>query len=299
MEVSRKVRRRGLAPGALLAAGVLLMMTGCVAIGDATVQLSAEVGYRIAEMEKLHIAAVHRYFDSETAKIERFMAEEWEPLYLENFLALSGVIDDLQGTAGVGYLSQSLIEDALAIYLLDPSEAREAAGKLFDEITEARRGELSAIRGVLEDYIEDDRVEAATAHVQSLMGADDRGQIILEFAAAAHAEMDAQRKELIDPVRTARDLVITEISGAYADLIAAQNLVTARLETARRASKQQDELLEYAGLDTTAEEIRARLAKISSQVDDALQAAQGVVGEDAERARGMIETIKSKLGDLF
>src|SRR6185369_15165885 len=93
--------RRGIVRGLIYLLVFSVFNFSCVSIKPSTVQLSAEVGERLTEMEKIHQLTVQRYFDMEKQKVEDFLTNTWEPLYLKNFLGTSQVLQLLQNTSRI------------------------------------------------------------------------------------------------------------------------------------------------------------------------------------------------------
>ena len=179
---------------------ILLYCASCTSIKPSTVQLSSEVGERITEMEKLHQTAIQRYFDAEKQKVEDFLTDTWEPLFLKNFIGTSQVLGLLQNVSKIDDKGQNILKKGITIYLADKSEADKAASELVEKITESRKGEDNAVRTILSRYIEGNKLDAAVIHITSLLGTDEPARIIFDFAEAAHKEMDAQRKEMLAPI---------------------------------------------------------------------------------------------------
>jgi len=186
----------------------LFMLSGCVSINPSTVRLSERVGEQLAEMEELHILTVQRYFDGEQEKIEHFLTDTWEPLFLKNFLGTSNVLSMLQNVSTFSEDTRENVTDALKLYLDDPDEAQSATNVVLSKLDATRQDEPFTVRSLLADYVEDDRIDAASVHVSSLLGTDNAAQIILEFAEAAHDEMQKQREELITPLELKREETI-------------------------------------------------------------------------------------------
>lgn len=230
---------------------VIILCTGllssCVTISPATVELSSQVGERIVNMEQAHQLAVQRYFEVEEQKVHDFMTKEWEPLFLVNFLAESNVIESINAASGISQGTQQHIRDALEEYIIDTSEVHEATNGIVRGIDDNRSIEKNQIETILRKYVEDDRLNAAVIQVNSLLRTDEPARIIIEFAEAAHEIMQAQRESLINPIREARNEVTAELAAAYAELIRGQSIITGRLEAARKNSDLQTNLLKMTG----------------------------------------------------
>ncbi|MGZ8556764.1 MAG: hypothetical protein ACXWWC_00445 [Chitinophagaceae bacterium] len=281
----------------------LLLLTtftfSCVSIQPSTVQLSAQVGERMSEMEKLHQLAIQRYFDMEKEKVENFLTNTWEPLFLKNFLGTSGVLQLLQNVSKIDERGKNILKEGITEYLTDKSEAEKAANDLISRLNESRKGEEGAVRTVLNKYVEDKKLDAAVIHISSLLGTDEPARIIFDFAEAAHREMQVQRKEMLAPIEQARTEAVASLSEAYAELIRGQSTITGRLQAAGKRSKQQDELLDKLGIGQITKEVTTRLANVSSKVDKALSVANNLIDKGKNNnADSILNSLRSSLNNI-
>jgi hypothetical protein len=281
---------------------LMVFVCACATIGPSTVRLSAEQAARLAEMEGLHQLALRRYFEEERRKIEDFLKKEWEPLFLKNFLAESGILMDLQKTSQFGETERALLRETVKNYLVDESEAEDLTGELVRVLESSRSGEPQKIKDVVNRYVEDEKVDAAVQHVVLILSSEEPGRMIIEFAEAAHREMELQRKQMLEPLERAQNEAVSQLSAAYAEMLAAQGVLTARLEAASRVTEEQDRLLESIGGVGSADDLRSRLADISEKVDRALEKAESLIPEDMEggglNPADIFDAIKSALKDL-
>ena len=262
-------RATRLVPALLLGGAV-----ACASLGPAPARLSAELGDRLAEMRGLHQLALERVFENERRRVEDFIDDEWTPLFLKNFLAESRLLAEIERLGMIGEEERALLRTVIAAFLADTSEAQGAANRVADAVSASRSGESAAIRTALRDFVEDDRLDAASLQVVSLLGARDPGLLILEWAEDAQAEIDAQRREMLEPLQEAQRQATAELTEAYAEVLKANGVITARLEAAAKASAQEDAMLGALGVGDAAERVRARLARISAGVGTALELAQ-------------------------
>jgi hypothetical protein len=256
----------------------------CVSIKPSTVQLSAEVGERLTEMEKIHQLTVQRYFDMEKQKVEDFLTNTWEPLYLKNFLGTSQVLQLLQNTSRIDDRFKNILREGIAGYLDDKTEAKKAADTLAARLSTSRKGEEGVVRTVLQRFVESNKLEDAIAHINALLGSDEPARIIIDFAAQAHKDMEDQRSEMMAPIEKARAETVATLSASYAELIRGQATITGRLEAAARRSKQQDELLDKLGVSKISQDVEKQLANVSEKVDVAITAAE----KAAKQGEGII-----------
>ena len=250
-------------------------------------------------MEALHILTVQRYFDGEQEKIEHFLTNTWEPLFLKNFLGTSNILVMLQNVSTFSDDTRENISDALKLYLDDPDEASDATNRILTELDATRKGEPLTVRSLLTDYVEDDRLDAAAVHVNSLIGTDNAAQIILEFAEAAHEQMQLQREELIAPLEAKREETIAELSAAYAVLVRGQSTITGRLDAASKRTEGRDVLVGKLGLGKTPDRIMQEIAGIGTKVDKALNSANRLMDTgDGNAAKGIIKILKEDLESI-
>ena len=187
---------------------------GCAAkIPAGAVQLSRIVGQQISVVQASHEMAVAYYFDLSRERVEDFLVQQWIPVFLENFVPDSALLEKLQSPkpfddARVDRLRQELV----------------GVGLNGDELT---------------------RVVGA---VESAFGDATRGREILQFAEAAVGEIETQRRALVEPLSNQEQVALTALRATYAQLLEAQVTITAHLESAREVQVQQDLLLQRFNL---------------------------------------------------
>ncbi len=71
------------AVGQLIA--VALFLAGCASVPPEAPQLSAELGKRISAIEDANITLLHRFFDQKRGEVDRFIEQEWVPVFAEEF----------------------------------------------------------------------------------------------------------------------------------------------------------------------------------------------------------------------
>ncbi len=71
------------AVGQLIA--VTLLVAGCASVPPEAPQLSTELGKRISAIEEANITLLHRFFDQKRAQVDRFIEQEWAPLFADEF----------------------------------------------------------------------------------------------------------------------------------------------------------------------------------------------------------------------
>ena len=251
---------------------IVIFLSSCGSvITQSTVKLSADVGSRLTEMEQLHQLAIQRYFDMERQKIENFLTDTWEPLFLENFLGTSQVLEKLQNVSKIDQISRNQLEVVFASYLTDSSEAKTATDDLVKKLSVSRKVEENIVRDIVSSYVEDNKIDAAVIHITSLLGTDEPARIIFDFTEAAHLEMNARRQSLLAPLIQLQSETVAELSAAYAELIRGQSTITGRLEAAAKVSQEQDKLFETFGIKLTTKEIQLKLSNLTTKLDGALK----------------------------
>jgi hypothetical protein len=248
----------------------------------------------MADMRGLHQLALERVFDGERRRIEDFIDDEWTPLFLKNFLAESRLLAEIERLGTIGEEERALLRTTLTAFLTDSSEAEAAANRVADAVTASRSGESKAVRDALARFVEDDRLDAATLEVVSLLGSADPGLLILEWAGDAQAVINAQRREMLEPLAEAQRQATAELAEAYAEMLKANGVITARLEAASKVKAQQDAALQALGVGDAAAKLQQRLAGISGRVTSALSSAAGLL--ESGNANDVARTLKDALG---
>ena len=241
----------GLALPVLLAA----VTTSCVSIPQDAVVLSNLVGTQIAEHRASHEEFVRRYYARSRDVVEMFLRDRWVPEYLESFVGQSGVMD----------------------LLATPDEV------FGEEELERLREELMAVSGIGEV-----RTPLIIEAVSRVIGDAERGEIMLDFARVALAEIEAQRSELIEPLNQQEQVVLDHLSKSYAQLQQAQTQVTAYLASTREVTRSQDEVLEAMGIRALRDDALERAVRLSEELTAAAKA-----GESAAEA---LEKMKALIG---
>jgi len=280
----------------------MVIISSCATVGPAPAKLSAEVGDRIAEMEALHQQTLKSYFDNERDRVEQFLNDKWIPQFLKNFLAISGLLNDISATTFVGEGQKELLEKTLAQYIIDPSEVSQAGDKIVKAIDDNRKVEDGAISQILNDYVEDNQLSQANATVSAVFKSDTPGQLILEWAEDAQVEINKRRKELLDPLNKAEQHVSAELTASYSQLLKANGVVTARLEAAAKVKTLQDEVLQAFNVKGQADVLRSKLADLSGTVGSAISAGDKILNtasSDSNNANNAFDAIKDGLSDLL
>lgn len=116
-----------------------------------------------------------------------------------------------------------------------------------------------------------------TSNVMELLKTDPKPEkVIMEFADAAHVEMQKQRNSMLAPIEEAKLQTTTALNDAYSELIRGQSTITGRLEAAAKRSTQQDELVGKLKLTDVSNKITTDLASFSTKLQEALAKAKNV-----------------------
>ena len=285
----------------LLSGCLLLSVTACATMGPAPPRLSAELGDRMAEMQGLHQLALESFFDSERKLIEEFLEREWIPLFLKNFMGTSDLMNDLATGGLITEQDRANLHAAVQEYLIDPAEADDLTDRIVSAVSGSRTQEATTVRGILADFVEDDRLEAATSHVSSLLRTADPALLLIEWVTDAQEQINLQRQQMLAPLDEAERVASADLAAAYADMLKANGVITARLEAAAKKTEAQDQLLATFGVKDVANDMRMRLANISQAVGAAVSAAGAAVqeGQEATRAAStLIESLRTALSSM-
>lgn len=63
---------------------VLMLTAGCATIPSEAPELSAELGSRISSIQDSHLRLLHEFFDLKREEVDRFINDEWIPLFARN-----------------------------------------------------------------------------------------------------------------------------------------------------------------------------------------------------------------------
>ena len=66
---------------------ILFTNSGCVSIPSEAPELSTELGNRISSIEGANIILLQRFFGEKRSKVDRFIDNEWVPLFSEKFFS--------------------------------------------------------------------------------------------------------------------------------------------------------------------------------------------------------------------
>jgi hypothetical protein len=226
------------------------------------VVLSNLVGTQIAEHRASHEAFVRRYYARSRDVVELFLQERWVPEYVDRFVGQARLME----------------------LLITPDE-------VFDEHQlERLREEIMAVSGIGEV-----RTPLVIDAVSRVVGDEERGFIILEFAEVALAEIEAQRSELLGPLAQREEEVLDYLADSYAQLELAQTQVTAYLASAQSATRSQDEVLQAMGIRAVRDDAMRRAVRLSDELAAAARAGS-TAAEALEKMREILGATGSEEG---
>ncbi len=111
----------------------------------------------------------------------------------------------------------------------------------------------------------------------------ERGALVLDFASAAIAEIEDQRRSLLRPIDRLEREALAELRASYADLQAMNASITAYLASTQKISETQDDVLRRLHLLQSRDAALEKAVRLSDRIDRVLDAA------------GEIETIHAQL----
>jgi hypothetical protein len=84
---------------------------------------------------------------------------------LRTSLGTSEVFDALQNVSRIDEKTRDEIEEALASYLADSSEAPKAANELMIKLSNSRKNEAEVVRNSISSFVPNNRIDAAVIHI--------------------------------------------------------------------------------------------------------------------------------------
>ena len=242
---------------------LLALTTACVSVPQEAVVLSNLVGTQIARHRASHEEFVRLYYARSRDVVELFLRDRWVPEYLETFVGESEVME----------------------LLTTPDEV--FGGDQLERLTE----EILAVSGIGEV-----RAPLVIEAVSRVIGNSERGQVMLDFAEVALAEIEAQRSELLDPLDRQEVEVLGHLADSYAQLELAQTQVTAYLASAQEVTRSQDEVLQAMGIREVRDDALARAVRLSDDLAAAAKAGD-TAAEALEKMRELIGAARSEEGN--
>ena len=230
----------------------LALLVGCSAsVPPEAVDLSKAVGERISATQASHEAFVTEYFAASRARIEDFIRWRWTPEFLETFVRDSKVAD----------------------MLIQPHP--------FDEDDLARLQEEFSASGVA-------RPQDAIAAAERALGDRARGETILQFAEAAWDQIDAKRRELVDPLNGMEAEALKQLRANYSELSAMNGTITGHLQSVVEVHEMQNDVLHRLDLLDERDAALERVTSTNRAVERVLSGAQ--------KADEIVGKLKSLLG---
>lgn len=117
-----------------------------------------------------------------------------------------------------------------------------------------------------------------------------------------HADINAKRNELIDPIKSQKKDVLASIDRSYQQLQYANSVVTGYLASVVKVTDAQIEILKKVGIETDLrKDVGENLAKASESIGSIVEKAEGVddkidkAEENAKKIKDKIDELKEKL----
>jgi hypothetical protein len=132
--------------------------------------------------------------------------------------------------------------------------------------------------------------------VSRVVGNDERGMILLDFAEVALAEIEDQRAELLEPLVLQEEQVLDYLAESYTQLVQAQTQVTSYLASASDATRSQDEVLGAMGMRDVRDDALERVVRLSDGLATAAKMGD-TAAEALEKMRKLIEANASGEGE--
>src|SRR3954465_12899716 len=79
------------ASGKMIAAGLLLSLAACAHVPREAPELSAGLAGRMQAVKAAHLQAVHLYMGGKRAEVDRFVEQEWLPVFSRTALESAAV----------------------------------------------------------------------------------------------------------------------------------------------------------------------------------------------------------------
>jgi len=241
---------------------IIFMFTGCATTPAKTLQLSTLTQDQAVSLQKSHVQFVQRYYDKRRQEVAVFLETKWIPLFL------SKAVDnpDFRKDLDEAYLLASIKESELQVRL---------AGKALVD------SQKSAIESSIKRMVGEERGRL--------------GVVLLNFAEGAQTEINAMRKELLAPIDNQERMVVDEINGAWADLVAGQAAISAHLESMVEVQKSRDEALRRLGVIEERNKVLDTLMQYNDQLTDLLGGKKDVekaIKEYMEKLKELEERLK-------
>ena len=74
-----------------LTIALVILLAGCVSVPKEAPELSARLGKHISSIEQSHISLLNRYFDEKRLEVDRFINEDWLPVFADTFFSKPGI----------------------------------------------------------------------------------------------------------------------------------------------------------------------------------------------------------------
>lgn len=121
--------------------------------------------------------------------------------------------------------------------------------------------------------------------------------VLTAFVQKATDRIESKRYELLDPIRSQRQQVLSDIDQAHRQIQAAQAIVTGHLASVRDVHETQSELFSELGIEELRTRIATTTANISDRVADLTEKGRDI-SAGADQAAETIAELDAKIDEL-
>jgi len=125
------------------ALAMLLLVTGCLSVPKASVDLSGELTQMIIHSRQSHLMLLDEYTSTRKAAVDKFMEEEWIPSFTANFVRESNILGNIQKAQTDEQKGAEMIEFAQAALPLI-AERRSTLMDAVDQLDKLIRTQVEA-----------------------------------------------------------------------------------------------------------------------------------------------------------
>ena len=104
----------------------------------------------------------------------------------------------------------------------------------------------------------------------------------MEFAKEAHNQIDIQRKKMLKPIKKKREEVLLSINDRYDEVLAAQGMITGRLEAEYKQDQANSALVDSVFGEGSDQAIRGELLSFGDKVSGVLTQLSSVLGDESD-----------------
>lgn len=247
-----------------------LFLMSCVSAPKETVELSEIIGNQISEMQASHEKFVHLFYDKLREDVDNFLTKVWIPRFMSNVIE------------GKGEASRQFRKDLDTAYKLSRLDW----------------GEVVQIKNIQDNEIKE-AIEASLKRLTEEQNAN-LGMVLIDFASGAQAEINKQRRKMMDPINEQEAYVLEELRDGYADLQRGSAAIKGYLAATVKLVEERDAVLDQLGVLETQKKIIKTATNLSDEAVKALDKVEDIdegIGkflETMEKIQDTIEKIKKE-----